>query len=212
MIVSECPDSELWQRFLNGTVPDRSLFESHLVRCPACRQVVIEIHDQAEERVSVLSENVPAATREFVKSFPLTAKSRGPARRLYIPLAAAAAIVLAITLTVFVTKRPPQVTDLRQSSGVSAEIILNSPPNSAQLTQGSIEFRWSEPAPGAKYEFTLTDEKGDILSQHKLQTSSVTIDTRALKLSPSRRYYWSIKALLPTGVTKESSIAGFTLR
>jgi hypothetical protein len=215
MHVSECPDSEVWQGFLAGTVADRTSFETHLVECRTCRELVIELHDQAEEWISPYSESVPDSTKDIVKSFPLDAKSGGSRLRFYVPLGAAAAIILAVTLTVFVrpdTSRPPQVTDLRQAGGVSSEIVLDSPANRAELVQGSIEFRWSVTTPGAKYEFTLTDEKGDILSQQKLQTNTLTIDTIALKLSPGRRYYWSTKALMPTGATQESGIASFTLR
>lgn len=212
-----CPDVALWQTFLDGSIApdDRSEAESHLVRCPVCRQRLIALFDARHE--SAVTENVPASLISRVEALPF--KQPGSISlfgsfRPYVPLALAAGIVLAMGLSVMMYRRtePQRPAELRQSDRATTELSLISPASGAVLTAGKSEFRWADAGAGVRYEFVLTDEKGDIVFQEKPANNSLTLDSTALKLSPQRQYYWTISARLPDGTRRESVVAGFTLK
>ena len=132
-----------------------------------------------------------------------------------MPVAFAAAIILAVGVSFLIYRDKTGITptgDLRQSNDASSQIALTNPPDNASLESGKVEFRWSDPTAAARYEFTLTDEKGDIVFQEQNATSPLLLDTATLKLLPQRRYYWSVTAKLPDGTRRESSVVSFTMK
>jgi len=210
-----CPDSITWQFFLDGTISaeDRPVAESHLARCRHCRERLIALYDNAEE--ARFQETAPPALTHRVTKAPVHWLH---ALRPYVPLALAASVVIAVGFSIFVyrdtrsTSKPPQTDDLRRSNGATNDLPLASPPNGAHLHPGPVEFRWTDAGNGARYEFTVTDERGDIIVQEKLTTTSLVIDIAKLQLSSRQHYYWSVSARLPDGASRTSVIAGFTLR
>lgn len=195
---------------------DRAASESHLVRCRLCREQVIALADASREEA--LSEPAPDSLRNRAISLA-PAKSGSPSFisswRPYIPLALAAAIVLAVGLSVVVYRnktQPPPAFELRQSDRAAIALSLSSPTDGAVMEPGQLEFRWGDCGPGARYEFTITDEKGDIVFQDKPANNLLALDSRALKLSAQRKYYWTVSARLPDGTKRESAVAGFTLK
>ena len=216
----ECPDMRDWQLFLEGAMPaaERPVAESHLVRCPLCRARLIELYDEVQETGVI--EPAPSSLKQRVAQSPAR-RSTSPrihTLRLYVPLTLAATIVLAVGLSIYVfrIRQPvpgvPRVTDVRQSQGATSPLRLTNPPNGAEVSAGNIEFRWADAGPGARYEVTLTDEKGDILYQENPAANSVVLNTSTLKLSSRNIYYWSVSAKLPDGTIRNSSIDRFTLR
>lgn len=214
---THCPDQTVWQTFRDGSISeaDRVLAESHLVRCAACRQRLIALFDGANE--SAPGESVPSCLLR-----PVLGPAGRPAgsfrfihRARYAPVALAATILLVVGISwlVFRQKTPVQPpSELRQSNRITSAIPLTSPLNGAELTSGKLLFSWRDAGPGARYEFTLTDEKGDIVFQEKPAANSLTLDASALRLSSQRKYYWSITAKMADGTKRESAVAGFTLK
>jgi hypothetical protein len=211
-----CRDITFWRAYCDGSMSDveRALAESHLVHCRRCRTQLVSVFDAVSQPVS---ESVPDHLRSKALGFvPPKARSAfaGPFRR-FVPLALAAAIILAFGASLFVLRdRNGNVptTDIRQSNTTAYQVQLDSPANGAELEPGSLEFRWSDSSAAARYEFTLTDEKGDILFQQRHTITSLPLDTNTLKLSPQRKYYWSVTAILPDGTRRESTVASFTIR
>ncbi len=195
---------------------DRETAESHLVSCRLCRTRLIALFDEAGERS--LAETVPVALKNrAVQSAPVDrpAKSVFDSFRPYVPVALAATIVLAVGLSVLVYRNQTttqRTTEFRQTDRSTGEISLTNPPNGAALTSGQLEFRWGAVGADARYEFTVTDEKGDLMLQEKPPSNFLTLDTVAARLSPGQRYYWSVTARLPDGTRRESPIAGFTVK
>lgn len=195
---------------------DRVTSVSHLASCGSCRERLIFLFDVAGEKSS--SETLPLAlkTRAVqLASVESTSKSYFSFFRPYVPVALAAMILLAVGLSLFLfqTKNENQRQgEFRQSDGASSEISLTSPAKGATVNSGILNFRWSDAGGGARYEFTLTDEKGDILFQDKTATSPLSMDTAAVRLLPQRKYYWSVTARLPDGTRRESGIASFNLK
>lgn len=212
-----CPDNTIWRTYRDGsmTADTRSFAESHLASCLRCRQQLIALFDAAAEEAHV--ESVP----DFLKSRALGLAPEKEKRsflasfRPFAPVALAAVIVLAVGISFFRYRdrtATPTTTDLRQSKPTTGQLALTNPPNGAQLQHGTIEFRWDDSIPGARYELTLTDEKGDIVFQERNANSPLRLDSAALKLSPQQRYYWSVTARLPDGTRRESPITSFTMK
>lgn len=213
-----CPDTKVWQTFRDGSIAQeqRAAAESHLVRCRLCRERLIALSDAARE--IALPEEAPTSLRkraeELVTRTP-GSRSLFGSLRPYIPLALAAAIVLAVGLSVVVYRRQTErqpTSELRQSDLATVALSLSSPGDGAVMEPGQMEFRWGSAGPGARYEFTITDEKGDIVFHEKSANNLLTLDSRALKLSPQRKYYWTVSARLPDGTKRESKVAGFILK
>lgn len=212
---NRCPDSVTWQSFLGRMMPpaDRSAAESHLARCRHCRERLIALYDNEEE--ARFEETAPSSLTRCVTQTPVHWIN---SLRPYAPLALAATLVIAVGSSIFVyrntqsTSETPPVGGMRRSNGPTSDLALASPPNGAQLNAGPVEFRWTDAGNSGRYEFTLTDERGDIIVQEKLTASSLVIDIAKLRLSSQRNYYWSVSARLPDGTSRASGIAGFTLR
>ena len=221
MQLSECPDIMVWLTFLEGVMPgpDRSAAESHLTRCRRCRERLIALYDEANE--ARVLESAPGSLKS--RAIPSSRQLPSAVRlmnvpRPYVPLALAATVVIGVGLSIFVYQKQKSISEksavsrLRQSQNATRELALVNPVNGAELSSGKLEFRWSEAGAGARYEFTLTDEKGDIIHQEKLTTNSLVLDSSALRLSAQKKYYWSVIARLADGTSRESGIARFTLR
>ena len=221
MQLSECPDITVWRTFLAGVVPaaDRTACEAHLARCRTCRERLIALNDEANE--ARIQESGPVSLKSRVtQSTPIRSSSVYfiNAWRPYVPLALAATVVLAVGLSIFVYRtkdRNPQNPDgsgIRQSNNATRELALVNPPNGAELNSSKLQFRWSDAGGDARYDFTLTDETGDIIHQEKLTTTSLVLDPATLQLSAQKKYYWSVMARLSDGTSRESVVARFTLR
>lgn len=213
-----CPEAKTWQIFLDGSIAQeqRAEAESHLVRCRLCREHLIALSDARRENAFL--EEAPISLRK--RAGQLASRTPGPPSlfgsfRPYIPLALAAGIVLAVGLSAVVyrqrTMRQP-TSELRQSDLATVALSLSSPTDGAVMEPGQLEFRWGSAGPGARYEFTITDEKGDILLHEKPPNNLLSLDSRGLKLSPQRKYYWTVSARLPDGTKRESRVAGFSLK
>lgn len=214
---STCPEATVWQTFLDGSisVTDRASAESHLGHCRVCREHLIVCLDNTNER-EVFEAAPSSLKKNAIRSTspqPRTANFMNSLRP-YVPMALAATIVLAVGITFFFYRTADQtqpVSDLRQSGNATGELSLESPLNGAALNPGKLEFRWSDAGAGARYEFTLTDEKGDIIFREKPASNFLSLDSSG-RLSSSRKYYWSVLAKHPDGTQRESSVASFTLK
>jgi len=214
---STCPEATIWQTFLDGSisVADRASAESHLGHCRVCRERLIACLDNTSERE--VFEPAPSSLKKAaIRSTspqPRTANFMNSLRP-YVPMALAATIVLAIGISFFLYRTADQiqpVSDLRQSGNATGELSLESPPNGAAVNPGKLEFRWSDAGAGSRYEFTLTDEKGDTIFHEKPASNFLSLDSSP-RLSLSRRYYWSVLAKHPDGTQRESGVASFTLK
>lgn len=210
-----CPEITIWKAYCADSMSadERLIAESHLVSCGRCRQQLISLFDAARE-----ADVEPAP--DFLKRRALRLAPEREKRSLFVlfrpfaPVALAAVIVVAVGVSFFMYRGRTRTstTDLRRSDPTTAGISLSNPPHGSTLESGAIEFRWEDSTLNARYEFTLTDEKGDIVVQERDAKSPLRPDTGALRLSPQRKYYWSVTAQLPDGTRRESPIASFTIK
>lgn len=213
---STCPQATVWQTFLDGSisVADRASAESHLGHCRVCRERLIACLDNTNERE--VFEPAPRSLKKTAirSTSPQPRTNFMNTVRSYVPMALAATIVLAVGISFFLYRTADQtqpIGDLRQSGNATGELSLESPPNGAAVNPGKLEFRWSDAGAALRYEFTLTDEKGDIVVHEKPASNFLSLDSSP-RLSSSRKYYWSVLVRFPDGTTRESSVAGFVLK
>jgi hypothetical protein len=211
-----CPDISVLRKYCDGSIaPDeRRNAETHMASCARCRHQLISLFDTARE---AYVESAP----DFLKRRALGLAPQKERRsffasfRPFAPVALAAIIVLAVGISFFLNRErttTPGTTDLRQSQPATAEILLSNPPNGSNLESATVDFRWEDSTPNARHEFTLTDEKGDIVLQERNARSPFRVDTGAIKLSPQQRYYWSVSARFPDGTRRDSPVASFTVK
>lgn len=211
-----CPDITVWRTYCDGLISanDRAVAESHLATCLKCRAQLISLFDTSAEQIV---EPAPDYLKRQVVDFTVqeTKKAFFASFRPLVPVALAAAIVLAVGISFLIYQDRTGTTptsDLRQSNAGAGQFKLINPPNGSQLESGPIQFRWEDSTSDARYEFTLTDEKGDLVFQERNAKRPLRLDSAALKLSPQHTYYWSVTVQLPDGTRRESPVASFTIK
>jgi hypothetical protein len=213
---SPCPEITAWQTYRDGSITpnQRAQAEAHLASCHHCRQRLISLFDAARE-----GQVEPAPDSLKYRALALAPqqekRSFFTSLRPLAPIAVAAAMVLAVGVS-FIGLRertgPAPTSDLRQSGPGAGEIKLANPPNGSQVDSVKTEFRWEDSTAGARYELTITDEKGDIVFQERNAKSPLTLDPGAMELSRRQKYYWSVTARFADGTRRESPIASFTIK
>lgn len=120
---------------------------------------------------------------------------------VFAPLAAAAAVVLAIVLP----QRGATPSDLRSSPAGDSPLGIVAPESSAEVAPESLRFVWRSAGPAASYTFTLQEDDG------RMVWTSTTTDTSAavpdsVKLTPGRTWFWLVDALLPDGRSASTGV------
>lgn len=173
----------------------------HLAACDECSAVYAEL-------IRTRSAETPPerfAARDFVAR-GYAAAARPPASvlafrpRVWIPLAVAAAILLAVLLPVM---RPG--TDAVVETGV----VRGSVPEAlapAGPTRGAIEFRWASPSAADRYAVEVKDGAGQRVFYRETRDMRLGGDAALdAALRPGLRYTWTVTALDATGETLSQS-------
>lgn len=197
---TNCPESHVWQDFLEGrlTPSERTSLEQHLVTCLRCRVGLISQFD----------------TREEAKGVSSLTKQRSP-RYKWMALAASVVIAVGMTLLVWnygLRSRTVPTVEPTRSSSTNYAFMLISPADGAQLPRTTVEFAWQAFANNARYSFTLTNEKGDIVIRESSANNKIVVDLARLEPPSLQTYYWTVTAQLPDGTSVESGVAGFKIK
>jgi anti-sigma factor ChrR (cupin superfamily) len=177
--------------FLDGRLGDgnRATAEAHLSVCTDCRREIVEL-------------------RALLARSPAT---RAP-RRILVPLAAAAALALAIGIPATRsgwTGNQPQAVD-RTRPGPSARLTVLGPAPDAVL-DGQPTFAWHAADAGSRFKLTLVDEQGATLWSVDTGDTVVT-PPHDVVLAPGRTYFWYVDALGADGRSMTSGAQRFTVR
>lgn len=152
--------------------------------------------------------------QEIVDLQALLAQSpttRSP-RRIFYPLAAAAAVMLAIGIPAarnawFLTS--PTSVD-RTGTGPSARLTAITPAADATL-DGEPTFSWHAADAGSRFKLTLVDEQGATLWSVDTGDTVVALP-REIALVSGRTYFWYVDALGADGRSMTSGAQRFTVR
>jgi hypothetical protein len=138
-----------------------------------------------------------------------TERTRPPAprfaRRIAIPLALAAAVLLVIKVQGL---RPPPGPDVER--GTSSGVTLLEPPE--EIAAGTPPtFVWKPVAGAQGYEIEVLDEKGAVVWSAKTSDTSATLSDPLL-LAPGKTYRWWVRATTAPGTQRASAARTLRIR
>lgn len=167
----------------------RAAAAAHLASCADCRQEIVELQ-------ALLAEP------SFLRS----------PRRILYPLAAAAAVMLAIGIPAARSAwfGPPPALVNRTQPGASARLMAISPVADAAL-DGTPTFSWHAADAGSRFKLTLVDEQGATLWSVDTGDTVVALP-REIALVSGRTYFWYVDALGADGRSMTSGAQRFTVR
>jgi hypothetical protein len=191
----KCPPPERLWATLRAELPvdERREVIDHMASCPSCAEawrLAVEIHPGP----------LPAAAPER-RSWPASLFAAPSS----VPLAAAAALVVAIGAGLFVLREsgPPSKPGYREA-GPSA--IRSLVPEGESLPRDAFRLRWSPGPEGARYDVRVTSESLDtVASARGLTEPSYLVPESALASLPAgTRLLWQVQARLPDGERRDS--------
>jgi hypothetical protein len=188
---------------------DRERIVGHLAICDECVVLLGEVMD---ERPVALSSTSPAASPELITrgydAYRRTPSTVRPIGR-WAPLAAAAAIVVAVTATiVWQRSGAPPIPSSNEIRG--SDIQPLSP--SGTVDQPLI-FRWASPVAATTFLLEIADEGGRLVHAERVPREEAPASAALLaRLKPGTRYTWTVVALDARGEPiLRSSPQSFTL-
>jgi hypothetical protein len=117
------------------------------------------------------------------------------------PLAAAAAVVLAIVLP----GREAAPSDLRSVPAGDSPLGIVAPAASAEVNLESPVFVWRSAGPAASYTFTLQEDDGRVVWTSTMTDTSAAVPD-SVQLTPGRTWFWLVDALLPDGRSMSTGV------
>lgn len=168
---------------------ERAAAEVHMASCARCRQEIVEL-------------------QALLAASPVTRSHR----RILYPLAAAAALMLAIGIpaarTAWFGSAPAPVD--RTPPGGSARLLTIAPAADAAL-DGVPTFSWHAADAGSRFKLTLVDDQGATLWSVDTGDTVVTLPPD-IALVSGRTYFWYVDALGADGRSMTSGAQRFTFR
>lgn len=211
-----CPSDELFAAWFDGALqaPVRADIERHVTDCRYCLFRAGMLGRLAEPRQEV---RLPAQSLAAAKQRPF-ANRRGPRGRS-TPWAAAAAVVLAIVVTISL-QAPDQPTSspkvpvseigerslrsLAQPRAVVPRLI--SPVDGSTVTADELVVQWSAIPDSRHYDVYLLSEAGELLEQQRVDGTSWQADLAGV-LVPGQLYFVRVDADMgPAGVRRSSHV------
>jgi hypothetical protein len=164
----------------------------HVMGCGACSSEFELLRSVEQAGAGTADRAAPAAPRI--------------SRRLAIPFALAASVLLVIT--VGQRLMAPEGPDVER--GTSGGVTLLQPPE--EIAAGtSPTFVW-QPVPGAQgYEIEVLDENGGVVWSARRSDTSATLSASGL-LAPGKTYRWWVRATIASGAQRASTVRTLRIR
>lgn len=180
--------------YLDGNVSPEEIvrIQEHLDECGICREETADV-------VTVLQR-----------------AKRRRARRLAVPIAAAAAVAGLMLVGPSLQDRGERAgergrgPDPTSRAETLLEIQAISPAPQATVRGDSLGFAWEAVEEGAVYRLTVTDESGELLWFHETPVTSVRLPPE-VELRPGQRYFWFVDVLRADGSTGTTGVMTFSV-
>jgi len=191
----KCPPPERLWATLRAELPVEQRREviDHMASCPSCAEawrLAVEIHPDPQ----------PAAAPER-RSWLATLFTAPP----FVPLAAAAALVMAIGtgLVVLREPRPPSPPGYRAAGPSAIRSLL---PEDEPLPREAFRLRWSPGPEGARYDVRVTTGSLEPVAsaQGLIEPSYLVPESALASLPAGTRLLWQVEARLPDGERRDS--------
>jgi anti-sigma factor RsiW len=156
--------------------------ELHLASCPVCREELAEVRQ-------------------------IQLRHRRRWELVLVPAAAAAAVLLAITLP----REATRPSDIRARPNPEAPLGVVSPMPSAVAAPGPITFTWRSAGPGASYTLTVQAADGRVIWTSSTP-DTVAVLPDSVTFSPGLTWFWMVDALLPDGRPRSTGIKRLSTR
>ena len=124
------------------------------------------------------------------------------------PLAAAAAVVVAVTI---VLRSPAQVDPVFRGEQVTTTFAALSPVGAAVVATDSLVFTWRATESDAHYAFTLTDADGDVVWSTQPTDTTAMLPNDVI-LEAGEYYYWFVDAFLDGANSATTGVQEFVAR
>ncbi len=188
---SDCPGAErIWDALHGGLPPeDRRTIIDHTARCSACAE--------AWRLAREIGGTVPAvqATIGHAGVGPV----HGIGWRRWVPLAAAAALVVVVGLVL----RPGPIRDdeppqYRMGDEAGIRSLL---PEETPLPRSACRLRWSAGPVGTRYDIEVATADLDVIARARgIEQTEFTVPAdRLADLPPASKLLWRVEATLPDG-------------
>jgi hypothetical protein len=188
---SGCPSPEtLWRSARAEFEPrENEAVVLHLGECTACAAAWRVARDLARESLE--------RRARFLE--------RRPVRRMWVPLAAAAALVVAVVgLTVVMRDRPGASPSYRTQED---EWLRPITAEGATVPRDDFVLRWTAGPEGTTYDVGVTTEDLRLLAREtRLEAAELRVDVEQFSgLAPGTPIFWQVTAHLPDGRTVDSA-------
>lgn len=198
-------DDELSQLYRDGTRDDTTMPRAD--NAPSLEAMLRVIRGEAgeAERLRTL-DRVMASDTLRAEFALLSAVAEGerrsvPLRRAWVPVAAAAAVLLVASGLVWKARRVPIDDDVVRGEGASITLVAPRERLDAGRT-----FTWRSTGGESRYRFQLRDAKGGVVFD-TVTRDTVLVLPQSVPLAPGEEYRWWIRSDLPDGSHVRSVLA-----
>ena len=212
-----CPDETRLAAYADGNLAadEREKLSKHLSGCEYCLGQVAALVKLADAAPVALSEDLVARAVNLVPRDTPAGRSQG--WRWAAAATAAAALVLVFVpmlreppVTRPITEPKVEPRAVRQAPSATSRPGIEYPAEGQTVAALDLEFRWSGMDGALFYEVSVVTFEGDVVWRTQADSTHARLPSTVV-LTPGRRYYVSVNALLAQGKTVKSPPVGFDL-
>ena len=220
MADDKCLTNDELNLFLNDEMSSekRVASDKHLSLCASCCHRLAQAYKFAKPE----PELIRAPHR-------LTARVlREPQRRLtrlfnwlfdfrWQAVATAAVLIITSSLAFFIwrdanSRRIPITDPLRETTPLVVAPRLIAPENETEISITQAEFRWSKVEGVSRYNFTVLDQRGNIVLQTSTMEERLSLSSSSVRLESGKPYFWHVTSQMPDGTEADSETRKFVLK
>jgi len=193
----------------------REHLEKHIGRCEPCAARFADL----SRLPSILEDPIPVdldeATRKKAMELLIPAKARrgGPltfmmfAPQHRLAFAGAAALLLILSVYLFVPKEPPLQFRSDKADDIGSLDLF--PEDGARVRNHDILFRWKSIGESMAYKFSLMGETGAIVWSADVRDTTISLPG-SIVLQPGKTYLWRGETFLADKKLERSAVHAFT--
>jgi hypothetical protein len=213
MVNDKCLTTDELNLFLNDEMSSekRAKSDTHLSLCASCCHRLAQIYKESQPEpeliraprrltARVLREPQPRLTRLFAWLFDFRWQT----------VAATVAVLIITSSVVFIiwpdanNTRTPITDPLREAAPLTIAPRLIAPENEAEINIAQAEFRWAKVEGISRYNFTLLDQRGNIVLQTSTSEERLSLSSSSVSLESGKPYFWHVTTQMNDGTEADS--------